>query len=197
MCWEMEFVSELGWFSSYFCSNLQVRNGKRVYTDFKGLTSFWKNCSEDDLILKCGRVDPLLCLHVGCSVMLTNNICVAKGLANGSQAVVKKNILKPGAEVSTVYIDSNIPIQGVLACDVDHICLRHTNKWLQPQDFIVSPKEFRFQASIPKPSVLQCKGSPKRERIHMKGMQLPIVVNHATTGHKLQGSGVNNILVNS
>jgi len=73
-----------------FCSNLQVRNGKRVYTDFKGSTSFWKNCSEDDLILKHGRVDPLLCLDVRCSVMLTNNICVANGLANGSQAVVKK-----------------------------------------------------------------------------------------------------------
>jgi len=118
--------------------------------------------------------------------MLTNNICVANGLANGSQA-----------EVSTVYLDSNIPIQGVLACDVDHVCLRHTNKQVQPQDFIVSPKEFCFQASILKPSVLQCKGSPNQERIHMIGMQLPIVVIHAKTGHKLQVLGVNNILVNS
>ena len=101
---------------------------KESNTGFKGSRSFWKNCSEDDLILKRGRVDHLLRLHVGCPVMLTNNTCVANGLANGSQAVVKKIVLKSGAEVSTLYIDSNISNQGVLACDVDHICLRHTNK---------------------------------------------------------------------
>jgi hypothetical protein len=37
----------------------------------------------------------------------------------------------------------------------------------------------------------------EREKLDMKGIQLPLLVNNATTGHKLQGSGVDNLFVHS
>jgi len=53
---------------------------------------------------------PSLCDPPPTELLYWELICVANSLANGSQAVVEKINLKPGAEVSTVYLDSNIPI---------------------------------------------------------------------------------------
>ena len=47
-----------------------------------------------------------------------------------------------------------------------------------------------------KPQALQIKGD-EREQIKMKAKQLPIIVNNATTGHKLQGSGVDCLFVHN
>ena len=53
-----------------------------------------------------------------------------------------------------------------------------------------------FKAKILKPNSLQTKGN-ERDTIRMKAVQLPMIINNATTGHKLQGSGVDNIFVHT
>jgi len=53
-----------------------------------------------------------------------------------------------------------------------------------------------FKAKILKPQALRVKGD-ERELLQMKAVQLPLLVNNATTGHKLQGSGVDQLFVHS
>jgi hypothetical protein len=39
--------------------------------------------------------------------------------------------------------------------------------------------------------------SDQRENIAMRAIQIPLTINNATTGHKLQGSGVDNLFVHN
>jgi hypothetical protein len=84
----------------------------------------------------------------------------------------------------------------VFASDVDHIILQHSNKRVSPQLFHLNPKKYSFKVKILKPACLQTKGN-ERELIRMKAVQLPVIINNATTGHKLQGSGVDSVFVHS
>ena len=45
---------------------------------------------------KQGRIDPVLKLYPGCPVMLTENVNVPSGLANGTKARIYSIIMKPG-----------------------------------------------------------------------------------------------------
>ena len=56
------------------------------------------------------------------------------------------------------------------------------------------PQQKSFTANLPLPQEL-CHGNNIKRGFQMKGMQLPLVSNTATTGHKLQGSKVVNIFV--
>lgn len=93
-------------------------------------------------------------------------------------------------------VAADMSVFAVLASEVSHVVLRHTNDRVQPQLFSVEPKNYTFQAEVPKPKLLQTKGK-EREELHMKAVQLPILINNATTGHKLQGSGVDNLFVHN
>ena len=53
-----------------------------------------------------------------------------------------------------------------------------------------------FVAAVPKPASLQTH-EDDREHFKMKAVQLPLLSNSATTGHKLQGSGVQRLFVHS
>jgi len=83
-----------------------------------------------------------------------------------------------------------------ICCEVNHIILRHCNDRIEPQVFAVKPKNFSFVANILKPSVLRTKGD-ERETIRMMATQIRLIINNATPGHKLQGSGVDNVFVHT
>ena len=125
--------------------------------------------------------------------MLLTNSDVSQGLANGSQATFNKLVLKAGVRPRKVMVNG-IPVNAVFASEVIHVVLNHSNARVQPQQFPLPPEEQSFTARIVKPSALQTKGM-EREGIRMKAVQLPIIVNHATTGHKLQGCGVDDLFV--
>ena len=123
----------------------------------------------------------------------------ALGLLGGVQSLIKKKstvVIKPNAVVHTVKLSNGVPVKAVHASNVDHIMLRHTNKRVKPQVFTLEPKQYSFKAKIVKPDALQTKGN-EREDIQMKAVQLPVIINNATTGHKLQGNGVDNIFVHT
>ena len=54
--------------------------------------------------------------------------------------------------------------------------------------------EYRRAVKLLKPRALQTKNE-EREKVHMKFTQFPILLNNATTGHKLQGSSLDELFV--
>ena len=61
---------------------------------------------------------------------------------------------------------------------------------------IIYAKEHSFECKLLLPSEMQKTGKDT-ESFHMKATQFQIIVNNATTGHKLQGSGVQNLFVHN
>jgi hypothetical protein len=75
--------------------------------------------------------------------------------------------------------------------------LEHFNTRISPQIFKVISKCHTFKARIPKPKILQTTQTDTTDWIEMRATQIPILVNNATTGHKLQGSGVDSLFVHN
>jgi hypothetical protein len=105
-------------------------------------------------------------------------------------------VLKPGETPFSVLLDGYVPVPSVLASQVSHVILTHSNNWVQPLDFQLTPKSHTFKANIMKPKVQQVKHNDQ-ESIKMKCNQLPFIINNATTGHKLQGASVDNLFVHN
>ena len=181
-----------------FADELKVRNGSKTFVPFQNCRAFWESCAEDDVRTPrtLGRMDPVLKLYRGCRVMLPCNKDVKSGQANGTQAIVEKVVLKSGVTPHEVKLNDAIPVTAVQASNVSHIVLRHLNDRVRPEVFSIEPKKYTFKAKVLKPRVLQVKNQD-REVLCMKGIQLPILVNNATTGHKLQGSGVDKLFVHN
>jgi hypothetical protein len=120
---------------------------------------------------------------------------IKTGQANGTQATVINVVLKPDVLPQNITLcTTNYTVYAVFASQVSHIVLQHSNDRVQPQTFSLQPRKYTFEASILKPRRLQFKNND-RETVKMKGTQLPVVINNASTGHKLQGTGVDNLFV--
>jgi hypothetical protein len=141
-------------------------------------------------------MDPVLRIYTGCRVMLPSNIDVKGGQANGTQAIVEGIAMKPGEIAQHLKLKFGGTVNAVKASQVDYILLRHLNDRISPALFSVKAKEYTFRAKMPKPQLLRTK-TMEKEIIQMKALQFPVLVNNATTGHKLQGSGVNKLFVHS
>ena len=181
-----------------FSDKVEVQNSSKTFVPFHNSSSFWENCSKDDVKLPhgTGRMDPLLKLYNRCRVMLPCNSNVRDGKANGTQATVQKVILKNGETAQHVMLGGNIPVPAVLAHQVSHVLLKHSNSRILPSAFVLQPKQHNFKANILKPRGMQVKGH-EREKIKMRATQVPLIVNNATTGHKLQGAGVDTLFVHN
>jgi PIF1-like helicase/Helitron helicase-like domain at N-terminus len=172
--------------------SVKTRNAK--YVKMRNPTIFWENCGENDIKLGRGegRMDPVLKLYVGCRVMLTVNLNVDEGQANGTQAIVQQIVLKDNEFPTLMLIQDNITIPTVFASQVEYITLQHTNQCFANENLNVKPSQHAFSCKMPdmiQPNVFNI--------IEMKAKQFSIVSNDATTGHKLQGTGVNALYVHN
>lgn len=176
-----------------FSDNILMKNYSNVYKPFSNCTFFWETIGENDIKVPIGsaRMDPVLKLYPGCKVMLPTNINVSKGLANGTQATVHKILLKEGVFPSTTTMHTNISVPCVFASQIEYIELLHTNKRIQPPTFSVTPKNHTFKVKLPSMTHF----SDTTFLAEMKATQLPLLHNNATTGHKLQGAGVDQLFV--
>jgi len=181
-----------------FSNKLKIRNGSKRYVELKKCHHFWETCGEDNIKMgrSRGRMDPVLRLYQNCRVMLPTNTDVKSGQANGTQATFEKLVLKRGVTPQTILLSNGTPVRAVLASQVDHIRLIHCNDRINPKNFTLEPKACTFTANILKPAMLQA-AQDEREPVKMQGGQLPLIINNATTGHKLQGSGVDCRFVHS
>ena len=157
----------------------------------------WEQCGEDDIKLSQGRMDPVLKFFPGCQMMMVSNDNVGNGQANDTQAMTQKIVLKPGEfaeEIAFTVRGKIIFVRAVLASQIDHLLLRHNSKKFYLPEFKMKPREMFFTAEMPMPPDLSANTDDKRG-FKLKGMQLPLVSNAATTGHKLQGSTVKHLFV--
>ena len=130
-------------------------------------------------------------------VMVNSNVDVLNGVANGTRATIVQVKLKDGERPSFVQMD-RARVPAVRAHQVDYVLLKHEKEDIHPRIFKVEPQEHTFFAKIPRPSSLTESGKQQQtDQIAMKGTQIPIIANNATTGHKLQGASIHNIFVHS
>jgi len=178
--------------------NLMMKTGKRR-SPLRNKKFFWEGCGESHMILgsrTSERVDPVLKLFYKCEVMMTNNEEVRAGKANGTTALVKRVKLKRGESFFYVTVGA-VRVKAALASSVKEVLLQHINEDITPREFTVCPKDFAgVAARIPKAQHLKSSCNPTdRKTILVDFLQLPFVSNSATTGHKLQGSGVKQLMV--
>ena len=154
---------------------------------------FYENCSENDCKMprnsrQKGRVDPMLKLYPNCPMMFTKNHDVLNGQANGSRVRVKKIKTKPGETPKILKLDCGTKVQALLASQVESILVEHEAEDISPRCFHVT--EFSWQFT----TTLLC--GTEDLNVSMKGKQFPLISNSCTTGHKLQGCSVEQILIN-
>ncbi len=123
--------------------------------------------------------------------MMTQNVDVTSGQANGSTAALKRVLMKRGRRgfryVKVSMEGEVIYVPCVSADAVEAIELEHENKKMCPLVFKLAPCGFTFKANIPFPDFMGLQ-SCARDTVTLHAVQLPVVSNTATTGHKLQGA---------
>ena len=134
-------------------------------------------------------------------MMVNNNGDVGNGIAKGTKAYMEKIHLKPGKTIRYTTIgpkNSRIKIPVVQASDISRIAMRHESPDVVSPVFMLEPKTKQtFCSKVPYPDSLQTGGQTSAQMLYMRGTQLPILCNNATTGHKLQGATIGTLFVHS
>ena len=130
----------------------------------------------------------LYCI-VDAPYMITTNIDVSKGLANGTQAYLKDVTLKPTCEVTVVTLPSGKKVHSVCASDVVSLIFLHKiTAWSNIQLFPSLPRGFfPISPSKPQAKILRFSATSK---VNVSIKQLPCVLSLILTGHKVQGFSV-------
>ena len=184
-----------------FASEVSIKmtkNKRGKYERVRNPDIFWKHCTENDCNPSgtISRFDPMLKLYKNCPVMLVSNESVENNKANGTTGTLKRIFLKRNATIHTVRID-NVLVKGVLASDVAKLDIELQQSMNTRENIIsIEPKlQTNIKTKFPKPFDMQTtKG--KHFIYDVSAYQLPLVVNHATTGHKLQGCTKSSLFVN-
>ena len=175
---------------------VQVRQVGLPDKPLANLKRFWTQVGEDDCETHMeGRFTPMLRCYPGAPLMMTRNRDVAKCLANGTQGQCMGIKLKRGKQVHQRRING-FNIKCVYASEVDHL------KWQTEHDgrtkiMKIEPVQYQtLRADFPLPDALRV-DTYHKAKVFLKATQLPLISNNATTGHKLQGSTLNDIYVPS
>jgi hypothetical protein len=135
------------------------------------------------------RGDPFLCLFFGSYVMCTVNDDVKNGISNGTTATFRNIRLKAGRNA----VPTKVHGYWVYSVDIDDVeCLEL--EWFECRfrgRFRVFAKTEQYTVQYP---VIQ-DGLNMRVATSIHLTCFPIIVNHCTTGHKLQGKSVDNLII--
>jgi hypothetical protein len=159
------------------------KNKKFSFTQRKIL---FENCSEADIKnSNSQRCDPLLCLFDGCSLMGNENKDVQNGIANGTTSIFKKAQLKPGAKLHPIKLHG-FWVNAVSVDDVEYLLLQWQDSSRFVGTFRIVPSKGVFSVKYP----LMEAGITTTPEVSVRLTQFPVVINHATTVHKLQGKSL-------
>jgi len=157
--------------------------------------TLFTSCSETDTKgWQNERCAPLLCLFSGSLLMGTENEGVdngiANGIANGTTAAFQKVVFKEG------YRPKPMKMHGKWVCgtDIDHVD-HLVARWHDSQfqgTFEIFPKQRKFRVNYP---IEELGFGKTRVKTSMQLTFFPVVINHATTGHKLQGKSMSQLVV--
>ena len=176
-------------------SAIVVRTGAHWQTSRRPLTFghrkvLFEQCAESDCTNGGNKhCDPLLCLFAGCHVMGTENDDVANGIANGTTSKFRAITFKRGKRPSPIKLHG-FWVYAIDCGDVEHIELEWHDSLFQGR-FKVKPKSRCFTVNYP---ITEC-GRKMRVRTKILMYQFPVVLNLATTGHKLQGKSMDELVI--
>jgi len=141
-------------------------------------------------------VDPLLKLCVGCPLMLTSNDDVSNGLANGTLCILKGVFLKKGIEEKDTQVGcmDGHWVRMVDASQVDYLLCQHDCGDSFCRTFKVEPRRELCAVRL---NTDFLDGIKQKTTVKMHMDQLQLLVNNATTGHKLQGRSVDTIFISN
>jgi hypothetical protein len=134
--------------------------------------------------------DPLLCLFDGCRMMGVENEDVANGIANGTTCIFKKAYLNYGAELQPIQMHG-FWVYAVSVEDVQQLEFEWQGSTRFTGKFRIEAKTWTFKVEFPVKEF----GTTIKFKTSITLHQFPIVINHATTGHKLQGKSLNKLVV--
>ena len=152
----------------------------------------FEECSESDTSThNQQRCDPLLCLFYESNVMVNENSDVSNGIANGTTCLFKKAHLKPGTILQPIKMHGF----WVNAVNIDQVeCLEL--EWQDSPKFVgrfqVEPKQQKYLVSFP---IKERDKPTTRVKTSIVLEQFPVVINFATTGHKLQGKSLLSLVI--
>jgi PIF1-like helicase len=166
---------------------------KPVPAKQEGAKYIYENCPDHKVKLKGGdkkrrpghSVDPLLKLYYHIPLMLVSNEDVPNGHANGTRVLLEAVVLNEGSILETASFDG-YKCHVVGASSVKHlVCSLAGNP---SKMFIIQAKKLncKVRATIPRNEINDI---PLKVSVNfaMTITQFPVLVNCATTGHKLQG----------
>ena len=133
--------------------------------------------------------DPLLCLFYDCQLICNDNKDVANGVANGSTALFKKLHLEPGAKL----VPTKMHGCWVYAVDINQVrsIEMEWHKCKFQGRFRLKPENATCTVNFP----VRVLGKKTYFKTKIRLRCLPVNLNHATTGHKLQGKSVEEIVI--
>jgi hypothetical protein len=154
------------------------------------------NCSDHRVRAKIrGRkghfLDPLLKLYHHIPLMLVSNVDVPNGHAKGTRVLLEGVVLKERVVPGTVSIDG-LQCPLVDASSVEHLVCSLVDS--REKLFHIQPKTFLCTVKAPVPKQFGgCTGVSVQFSASLT--QFPLLVNNATTGHKLQGQSKENLVI--
>ena len=163
--------------------------------EFKFYKILYEKCSEADCkIKKNGRIDPCLKLYSNCPIMLTENRDVRRGEANGCPCRVKKIVLKDDVIPEKKCVDGYC-VNFVSSADALHIEAK--SEIDVEVNFYICACHRRATVTFPQPDYFHDDDAKEKFTCSLKMRQFPVHVNNATTGHKLQGTSLDALMISS
>jgi PIF1-like helicase/Ulp1 protease family, C-terminal catalytic domain/Helitron helicase-like domain at N-terminus len=181
-------------------SNIQQisKDGSKLTLGTHDLKFLYEHCGDHRVSVKHrGKkghfVDLLLKLYHHAPLMFVSNDDVPNGHANGTRVLLEHILLQPDTSTDTIIVDGH----ECLSVHADSIASIVCSSELNPSKlFHVHPKTFTCLIKAPLPSILSTSNSSSLTVNYTASFtQLPVLLNNATTGHKLQGQTKSNLVI--
>jgi hypothetical protein len=173
------------------------KGGKKLSMGTQDRQYIYENCGDHCVRAKVyGRkghfVDPMLKLYHGIPLMLVSNDDVPNGHANGTRVLLESVVVKTGANREVIEFDG-MKCPAINGDDVCHLVCGLEGD--PSKKFIIKPKTITCSVQAPLPKSIGGNLASAKITFSVSLCQLPVLVNNATTGHKLQGQTKINLVI--
>jgi len=172
--------------------NVKVRRKGEADKPLADKTAFYTSVGEDDCsTVMEGQFSPMVRCYPCCPLMMTKNLDVGRRLANGTQGDCTGVELHPG-HTTHIRTINNMQVKCVHASQIKHLLWNVNDTVVE-----IKPKEFTsLEANFP---IHESMSSNDKDKVSipLTAVQIPLISNNACTGHKLQGSSVDNLCIPS
>jgi hypothetical protein len=156
--------------------------------------TLWSQCADTDIKTAGERgkfVDPFLKLTTGAPLMYTENDDVPNGIANGTLCHLLKVILHANvtpSDFKMINIDGYY-VRTINASKVDSLLCQSATSH---QTFHVWANHVACKINMP---IELIPGQSTRNKVDATVNRFPVLINYATTGHKLQGQTMESLYI--